>query len=335
LPQPEETSMKISMRMAIGVVALALAIGVGVSAVAMYGSDDAPPHAPAAGLESAGDDTSTAGNGGGGIAASCLVGVPDCNDTPGMSHDSGGASSKCAANASDCAEPTICAPDRCSTSSQGSCSSGIGPDGSPFETCVGCGYAEPVPPPFVDPAMPVEPSTDFPLNTPADNPPTGAPSVGVPPMPDFDPKYAGTGCLGLDPCAVSARPLCVAGDCTVSSDGAVDCPYIPACNNPVPETNAKPVPIDGPCAVAPCLGNDPLAGVPESCPSDPCTIYSPNQPDGVPCRRPIPCSIRANGVPEPCPQPPVEPDGGAGGSTGSGGSSSGSAPPPPSPQRPE
>ncbi len=172
-----------------------------------------------------------------------------------------------------------------------SCSTAIDGDGSSVTTCVGCAPAQPAPVPVVDPA-PVGPAIDglAPELDPAD----GGPAVDVPPDPDFDPGMAGTVCLGVDPCLVSARPLCVPGDCTVSSDGAVDCPYIPPCNipNPVPgETEVRPMPVDAPCVVSPCAGIDPSAAAPERCSSDPCTIYALSQPEGVPCDRVEPCTI--------------------------------------------
>lgn len=319
--------MKTWTRMAIGVAALALSVGIGAGAAAMYGSDAAPKQQLAAAPEATGDDP--AAGGGDALAASCLAGATDCNDAPSVKYDSLEASMKCAADAANCAGPAACPPDGCSAISQGSCKTGTAPDGSTFETCVGCGYAEPAPGPLVDPAVPVDPSTDLPLGVPEHAPVVIGPAVDLPLAPDFDPTFAGTGCLGLDPCTVSSRPLCLPGDCVVSSDGAVACPDIPPCEiqRSLPgETDVKPVPPGVPCAVSPCLGNDPFAGVPASCPSDPCTVYLPNEPHGVLCNPDEPCAI-----PDPvanAPQAGVRacppfPGHRGGGTSGSGGSDSG------------
>ncbi len=318
--------MKIWMRLGVGVAAIALSVGLGVGAYAMYGDDSAPKQRSIADAPETGDEDASAG-GGGGLAATCLVGTVDCNDTPGIEYDDFGDAAKCAAEATNCIEPAACPPEDCSTMSYGSCELETAEDGSTVETCVACTPAYPVPEPMIEPA-PGGVAIDEPA--PVLDPAVSGPAIDVTDPPDFDPGMVGTGCLGLDPCTVSARPLCVSGDCTVSSDGVIECPYIAPCDieELLPgETEVKPIIADLPCAVSPCFGNDPLAGVPENCPSDPCTIYSPSEPAGVPCNHFEPCTIPdpAANVPESgtetCPPPPA---GGSSGSSGSGSSGEGS-----------
>jgi hypothetical protein len=333
--------MNIFIRFGIGVAALALAVGIGAGAYAMYGSDDAPGQR-ATGAPEIADDASAGG--GGGLAMTCIVGTVDCNDTPDIKYDDFGETpeQRCMAEYRDCAEPAPCTPELCDSVPASGCKSGTAPDGTSFETCVGCGYAEPQPGELVDPVAPVDPPVDLPLEAPTIDPAVSgpasdfqiAPDVAPPPPtdfqlpPEFDPEMAGTGCLGIDPCTLSSYSLCQPGDCSISSDGILTCGYMAPCQveELLPgETEVKPVPADVPCAVGPCFGNDPLAGAPESCPSNPCTVYSPDQPDGVPCS-----IVESCGIPDPSAEspergtqtcPPV-PGNSGGGSSGSGSNSS-------------
>ena len=66
-----------------GVAAIALSVGLGVGAYAMYGDDDPRPHRIATGRRLAPKMRPEAAAE---LAASCLVGSEDCNDTPGIEY---------------------------------------------------------------------------------------------------------------------------------------------------------------------------------------------------------------------------------------------------------
>jgi hypothetical protein len=105
------------------------------------------------------------------------------------------------------------------------------------------------------------------------------PTILVAPVPGdiepVEPIVVGEGCLGEDPCTISSRPMlgCLPPDCSVSSDGAIDCPGYPICDLPVPvdpavearerEPEVKPLPVEQPCSTEPCIGGEPAVGAPE------------------------------------------------------------------------
>jgi len=335
--------MKMWTRLGIGAAAIALAIAAGTGAYAMRGGRDGSPRSASQETDRqqkrAADDTS-------GSMAVCVAEVPDCNDMVVLPD---GDQARCAAEAETCID-TPCeggpAVDCIAPEASGVCYT---LETEPIATqCVDIGCARPVP---------AEPPIDV-------VPVPGVPESGVEPAPGGERGAIGAGCLGEDPCTISSEMKCLPPDCAVSSDGTITCPEPIPCE--VPPVDATPVVIEPdatavveggstrgdepappptePCVIDPCFGNDPYAGIPESCPP---LCEPPDAPDGstepampcsAPCDEPDPESLVHPCTPiDPCvspdqPAPAPEDDvqkcppstgGGEGGSSGSSSSGSG------------
>jgi hypothetical protein len=325
--------MKTWMRFAVGAAALALAIAVGTGAYAMRGTDEAPSRQSADLPES--EDAPLGG--GGGVAAACIEGSTDCNDTPDIVYeDAGDSPAKCAADAADCAEPAACPDEGCTAGFAQNCVT-LETDPAPAECYeFNCGVLPPGIEPGVEPDVePIDPAL---VDPPADGDPPAASDLPITteepfilPAGEVEGGTIGAGCLGIDPCTISSRPVigCLPPDCAVSSDGAIDCPTYLVCDEPIVvdpmppveggETEIKPFPAQQICSVD-CLTKDPVTGDPLLCETKPCVSGAPalGAPEGIVEE----CTI-------------VDPAPGSGSGSSDGSSGGGSAPALPVPERTE
>jgi hypothetical protein len=344
--------MKQFAKVAVPVVAIVLAVMAGTAAYAMRGGDshDDPPAATAE--DSAGGD----GRNAGAFAAVCAEEQPACDDTIecadalGCGVAGGCTPEECMVDTlpvpapycppgSVCIEPWLMDPPAC-------------PAEVPIEECAAlanesgrfdCAIAESDPPQLVCKridCLPVEPMplpVDI-MPLPADDPAVSGPGdqplilqegdiqepppdVVIDPMP-VDP------CVPIDPCADGVpgpAETCVAPDCPVNSDGALDCGD--PCADDIPDPTTTCLPPD--CAVSSdgaiaCPEPRPLPDNCEQFPdgsvacagSEGCAVPE-GQPVDLPCLPPN-CRI-VGGDAVACEEEAVPPSGAGGGTSGSSG----------------